>query len=75
MQGLQVVAKAERDPRRLMRGVDGVLLTLAAECEQTTCIETTYTDPWARLRGGPGGKAMHVGAEVHCARPGARMAR
>lgn len=33
VQGLQVVAKAERDPRRLMRGVDAVLLTLASECE------------------------------------------
>ena len=33
VQGLQVVVKAERDPRRLMRGVDAVLLTLASECE------------------------------------------
>jgi TetR/AcrR family transcriptional repressor of nem operon len=31
VQGLQVVAKADRDPRRLVRGVDAALLALAPE--------------------------------------------
>jgi len=30
VQGLQVVAKADPDPRRLVRGVDAALLALAA---------------------------------------------
>lgn len=33
VQGLQVVAKAEPDPRRLIPAVDAALLTLASGCE------------------------------------------
>jgi len=37
VQGLQVVAKTDRDPRRLVRGVDAALLALAAERDGGTC--------------------------------------
>jgi TetR/AcrR family transcriptional repressor of nem operon len=36
VQGLQVVAKADTDPRRLVRGVDAVLFALAAADESKT---------------------------------------
>jgi hypothetical protein len=36
VQGLQVVAKADPDPRRLVRGVDVALLSLARDVNETT---------------------------------------
>jgi TetR/AcrR family transcriptional regulator, transcriptional repressor for nem operon len=35
VQGLQVVAKADSDPRRLARGVDAALLSLAGGVNET----------------------------------------